>query len=762
MLLAFKLKQSDLAEQIQTAGELDDASYKRMVKINNDFQKALMTPVTIASFEPTYDSESNVTGEGINLNSVTQTRSYTYDAENQLLTADTPNVDYTYTYDQRNNRLTQRIVSTSPALDVTDYYSYNKEDELLTWERRNTQSQVVLEAYTFVYDNVGDCISQTKTSVTPNEVTEYEYYVGGNLKQVTLPDASEISYLYDANSNRIRKTNATEIIEYHYAGSELKSEVHKNKQNNTVLYTLTYYPYGFSKTVGQTTTSYYYIVDNRGFVWALTDSAGVIVETYDYSPYGELLSTPSITNHLFLSGADQCIYDEETSMVHLNNRYYIPKLGRFLQRDSVEGTPDSTISQNLYTYCQNSPITLVDPSGNSPQNTGTPARTEFVNPSAYAGGLNCNMPDMNKVYGVTLCDSDPIAIDFDAMTAKPIDSPSGEFSSCSDTNIMGGGIVPDSIVATTTDENGNTVYTVKINGKNIDVTVDKNGNVKGSKPAKGFENDPDAKDIAKAINDACYDIQSKGGKIGDARNFLNRIAYNTEKHYGEWKELANTPEGKREGVSGNIYDFIFHTTRGIVISNGMSKIGKSSSGYNYDQYDDMFGFNTSFQDKKRGMKLSFGERKKGDLNPGDSPTIYDYADYLKAEAWQETRIGADVDTWTIQPGGIVGIMQSTGPGSQKKDHPFFSIFWGSNEFSELVAESTRKPNKPPTFGHNTKCKTTPIMSDLHWASGGYFGWLNDGQDPPYWYMNQVWQHFKRLRKGKPMGDFDEYEDPGYP
>jgi hypothetical protein len=60
MLLAFKLKQSDLAEQIQTAGELDDASYKKMVKINNDFQKALMTPVTIVSFEPTYGDVSNI------------------------------------------------------------------------------------------------------------------------------------------------------------------------------------------------------------------------------------------------------------------------------------------------------------------------------------------------------------------------------------------------------------------------------------------------------------------------------------------------------------------------------------------------------------------------------------------------------------------------------------------------------------------------------------------------------------------------------
>jgi len=39
---------SDLAEQIQTAGELDDAGYKRLVQINNDFQKVIMTPLNIA------------------------------------------------------------------------------------------------------------------------------------------------------------------------------------------------------------------------------------------------------------------------------------------------------------------------------------------------------------------------------------------------------------------------------------------------------------------------------------------------------------------------------------------------------------------------------------------------------------------------------------------------------------------------------------------------------------------------------------------
>lgn len=36
--------------------------------------------------------------------------------------------------------------------------------------------------------------TKTKTSVNPNEVTEYEYYVGGNLQKVTFPDDSEILF----------------------------------------------------------------------------------------------------------------------------------------------------------------------------------------------------------------------------------------------------------------------------------------------------------------------------------------------------------------------------------------------------------------------------------------------------------------------------------------------------------------------------------------------------------------------------------------
>jgi uncharacterized membrane protein len=50
MLLPFKLKQSDLADQIQQAGELVDKAYKRMVQINNVFKKAFLTFIAIVLF----------------------------------------------------------------------------------------------------------------------------------------------------------------------------------------------------------------------------------------------------------------------------------------------------------------------------------------------------------------------------------------------------------------------------------------------------------------------------------------------------------------------------------------------------------------------------------------------------------------------------------------------------------------------------------------------------------------------------------------
>jgi RHS repeat-associated protein len=52
-------------------------------------------------------------------------------------------------------------------------------------------------------------------------------------------------------------------------------------------------------------------------------------------------------------------FDIETGLYYYRARYYNPFLGRFLQTDPVGYSGD----MNLYRYCVNNPLKVVDPSG---------------------------------------------------------------------------------------------------------------------------------------------------------------------------------------------------------------------------------------------------------------------------------------------------------------------------------------------------------------------------------------------------------------
>jgi hypothetical protein len=47
----------------------------------------------------------------------------------------------------------------------------------------------------------------------------------------------------------------------------------------------------------------------------------------------------------------------------LNSRYYDSKIARFLSEDTFSGYANDPLSLNLYTYCNNNPITYIDPTG---------------------------------------------------------------------------------------------------------------------------------------------------------------------------------------------------------------------------------------------------------------------------------------------------------------------------------------------------------------------------------------------------------------
>lgn len=101
---------------------------------------------------------------------------------------------------------------------------------------------------------------------------------------------------------------------------------------------------------------FYYHTDANKNVTELTDSNGAVVAHYEYSPFGEILTSTgayAATNPFRFSSE---YYDDESELVYYNYRYYSPELGRWLSRDPVEEQG----GVNLYETSQNNTISFFD------------------------------------------------------------------------------------------------------------------------------------------------------------------------------------------------------------------------------------------------------------------------------------------------------------------------------------------------------------------------------------------------------------------
>ena len=333
-----------------------------------------------------------------------RTASYTYDAMGNIATITGPyknknSVQRTYTYDAQNQLLSETIDG-----DTTSY-TYDTAGNI-----RSVTGPGVTK--TFTYDDTGDW-KDLLTSVTVNGTTRsitYEEENGGTIgnplsyfngTQYTLAwqngrqlaslsgGGKSATYTYGADGIRTGKTvtdsSGTTTYQYTTQNGQIARQswtAGGTAYQMDFIYDAAGRPlamYYRTKAAGQTDfngDSYYYETNQQGDVTGLykitynaTTKAlsATRVASYEYDAWGNVTystGTMAKLNPLKYRGY---YHDAESGFYYLQSRYYDPAIGRFVNADLPEYTALSATDiaeSNLFTYCKNDPINRVDFDGN--------------------------------------------------------------------------------------------------------------------------------------------------------------------------------------------------------------------------------------------------------------------------------------------------------------------------------------------------------------------------------------------------------------
>ncbi|MBE6573436.1 MAG: hypothetical protein E7652_03480 [Ruminococcaceae bacterium] len=287
----------------------------------------------ILSYE--YDGEERITKVTDSAEGVTE---YTYDALGQLLTetftdlSGVSTVINTMTYDNYGNITTKN----------GKVYTYDS-----TWKDLLTS----YDGQSIVYDAQGNPTTYLGHTLT--------WEKGRQLKSF-----DNIAYTYNSSGMRTSKTVNGVKHEYLYDGSKL---IRESWGDNTLipLYDNEDSVCGI-KYNGE---SYFFVKNLQGDVISIIDIYGDTKVEYTYDAWGKC-SIPFDSSNILIGDINPFryrgyYYDDETNLYYLQSRYYNPEVGRFVNRDEICLTllNNTSVASNLFCYCTNTPITMIDYNG---------------------------------------------------------------------------------------------------------------------------------------------------------------------------------------------------------------------------------------------------------------------------------------------------------------------------------------------------------------------------------------------------------------
>jgi len=106
-------------------------------------------------------------------------------------------------------------------------------------------------------------------------------------------------------------------------------------------------------------STYYLTYDQVGSLRVVADASGNVVKRIDYDSFGNIIddTDPAFEVPFGFAGG---MHDQDTGLVRFGYRDYDPGTGRWAAKDPILFTGGDT---DLYGYCLNNPINLIDPWG---------------------------------------------------------------------------------------------------------------------------------------------------------------------------------------------------------------------------------------------------------------------------------------------------------------------------------------------------------------------------------------------------------------
>jgi RHS repeat-associated protein len=176
---------------------------------------------------------------------------------------------------------------------------------------------------------------------------------------------SSVSLLYDGDGNRVAKT--VNSVTTRYLVDDLNPTGLPQVMDEVVggaverVYTYGLQRISEDQNVSNTWIGSYYGYDGAGSVRQLTNSAGVVTDTYEYDAFGNKINSTGTTPNNYLYRGEQ--YDSDLGLYYLRARYYNTMTGRFVSMDPENGIVTDPKTLHKYLYANGDPINRIDPSG---------------------------------------------------------------------------------------------------------------------------------------------------------------------------------------------------------------------------------------------------------------------------------------------------------------------------------------------------------------------------------------------------------------